>query len=645
MPSQPEAYENSASSDGNDHIREEILQENEPAEASENPATRDTIHIPSPSSMKGQSQPSEQYPQVRIEEVHSRNMNHLRDRKLDVQPCSDDNLKMPRPSNDHTLYNFVPAGEHHSDQEGIVHSNTPPANVVDMTMPTPTTHAKDSETTTTMGNRTRSAGGPPIHDSRVSKVARRGLARSSPRPPNDPSREFINSKQPSEEDLLYLLMSRARQRSSEIKKLEYLEEQNAELRHQKEISDAELQQAIITQADCANQKEMLNQNLHKFKEKYYKLKKWALEANSDCELLERKAYSFQTSITDLTNDRNELVSLLRDAQASVEKTSNQIHNIRQGVGAVKTEVKTQAEGIVSTISHLQDLLHIQSEHLRDEKHNCKKLELHIVHMQHERNRRDSKFHAEQRLLNETLKELSENFATLQAGNMEKDSEKFRMLECLAQCQSLLGKDLATKSDVDALKEDLASTTSSINILKSSVPETVQTAIGSLKDDLQHDTSAQAIKLLSAVQSDKSELIKAKEELARLEQKAEQTKAVMDLIQGAKETAQDRENELRRMNENLINALGDNKSNAQKQTTNLENTISSLLTKWQSACAQLAECAKQKAESQDEIIDLSIQLAEAEQEHACLQAGIKKADEHLGDLKREIEHQNKDEVRL
>ena len=505
------------------------------------------------------------------------------------------------------------------------------------------------------------AGTRPIHDDRVSKRAR--IRRQLP-VEDSHFRQQGNTnttRQPSEEDLLFLLMSRARQNSDTRKKLDRLEQETDSLRQQKAHTELELQQALHARDEFAQNCNVLSQHLDSFKEKYHKLKKWALEANKDCQELQEKASSFQTALSDLTKDRDQLNTQLQDVQSSSNSASHQMENVRKGV----REMKVMTEEQQDSITQLSTIKAVQDDQLRAESQRLRKLETHIAHLVMERDMQNVRLHSQQKDLNHTLQTMSSKLDNIQHGRSEDALETAHIIESLNRIRAGIENDLSKNSDIMSLKENIGHTNTSIGKLEESVSDVLSKSIATLKDDLQKEVSVHAQKLVSTLPTDKGEVAEAKVALARLEQKADKIQEVIKSLRDAKGNAEKNLPSLKDMADNLTKVVGPEREAAQKRISDLSTSVSEWRTKWQAVCSQLEKCKQdreeertenriqldnyrqerkeeedeRKAQHESEITDLLGLLCEAAKEENCLRSELSKAEDLLNEVRRQNEQQH------
>lgn len=515
-------------------------------------------------------------------------------------------------------------------------SNGPEQLYLDPSTPSPSARIRVSQPRS--GNRSGNASCHQMRISKIAKPSRRSSVGSSRQIQKLKYPDSMPRTQPSEEDLIYLLMSRVRQTAGAIKKLEHLEEQNETLRRQNELSDVELEGALAAQAEIAEYNNSLGLSLHVFKEKYYKLKKWAFEANKDCEMLHTATSELKKSLAALTKDKEVLLSRLRDLQSLSGKSTGQMDTLHARMRGLKAVV----EGTVSETCRMDGILFAQGEHLRSEKQKCRKLESHILHLEQEKNKQNIRLHGQHHQLNDTLQQILAKLQALTEGREHGGSEDDPTVVCQALCQSLLDKDLATGSDLNPLKGALGSMAELIVARTDIITQTLQTTAETIRQENRHDISAQVSTLFSAVRVENNELLEARTELARLKQEAEQHRAVLELLQNARDIAEHRESHLQTTTVKLIDALGENKGDSHQQIIHLQDQVSSLLAKWQSASSALDESKQETRSRAEEMERLETKLNQATQDGLSLRSALVKAEERLTDSKKQIEQQSKDE---
>lgn len=438
---------------------------------------------------------------------------------------------------------------------------------------------------------------------RISKAPRENLSqrRNAHLPCDGPK----ITHQPSEEDLLFLLMSRLRKTDTALKRLDYLEHENEDLRQERVQTDAKLQEAISAHRECARESSLLSRNMATFREKYYKLKKWALETNKDCEELQQKALGLERTLVDLTNDRDQLFTRLQDVKATSESASTQLENIRDGIH----DTKLMANDCIAGSNLLSGLIMEKDDELRKQEHRCRKLDIHIVHLEKERDMQNVRMHSQQQELHQALQLVFEKLRRLNDGKPEQTAKDDCISEDVRRIKSMLSVGLAKSSDFGPLKESLQATTTSLAAMMTSATENLQEAISRFKGDLQHGNSAEMANLLSAV-SDLGSLLEARAEVARLKEKELQTEKRADLFQNAKVAAEERAISIEKTAEAVVDALNRDNEALRKKTNDLATTSSELRIKWQAISSQLEKCKQEKFEVEEERDELNAELTDS-----------------------------------
>lgn len=535
---------------------------------------------------------------------------------------------------------------HHSDDipvnrvEESAH-NAPEANEMEVTTSDTSTTPEGVTRATLQQNSSRTTAQPLRHDSRISKAPRSRRTRPVQCQQSGAGVGQMSLQRPSEEDLLFLLMSRARETNRSMQKLQHLEAQNVALREQKAASDAELEQAVVAQIQNAEQLGSMNNCLQKFKEKYYKLKKWAFEANQDCETLQQQASGFQRSLSTLKKERDDIALQLTDIQSSYGSARDHLEILHLEIQGLKSETQTST----STMNKMDGILMAQGNHLKSERQRCRKLEAHIAHLEHERNKQDTRLNNQHQQFNESLEKLSEDIGALQRDKSEDTFRGTRAVEFLSRCLSLLENESVTKSDFAALKEGFGSTTDSLNNVKDAIAMELQDQLHNLRHELQSKALEEAENLFSVLRSENNNLTAAKAEIAVLERVNEHNKENLHFLNSQQKLAVDREKNV----QNTIQSLdGGHREKMLKHVSDLETIISSLTIRWQSANSQLANCEREKNECQDEIMDLRVGLSAAFQEvafwEAYAMAEVMATEEYLNAVKAQAEQQALDQVR-
>lgn len=504
--------------------------------------------------------------------------------------------------------------------------------VVDLTQsPAAINPARSNQTP----NRTMPALSATILHGRISKGPRQGPSQCRnthlPRGPRA-------MRQPSEEDLLFLLLSRVRKTDIALKRLEHLEHENEDLQLERVQTNAKLQQAISAHNECARKSSFLSDNMAKFKEKYYKLKNWAFEANRDCEELQQKASGFERTLVDLTDDRDQLFTQLQDIKASTGSASTQLENVRKGI----RETKLMANDCITSSNILNSIVIEKDDGLRKQEQRCRKLDVHIVHLEKERDMQNVRMHKQQQQLQQTLQFVFEKLQLIENGKLEQTAENDCIIEELSRIESTLNGVLDKPQDFGPLEESLQTTATSLSAMITSTTEKLLNAVTKSREDLQHHSSADLARLLSAV-TDVGSLLETEAEVARLKEKDLQTEKRVELLQNAKAAAEERVTSLKKTTDRTVDALIRENEALQKQTSDIATTSSELRIKWQAVSSQLEKCKREKLEVEQgreelnaELNDLLCLLAEATEEERSLRSTLSNSEDDSKKVIIEIE---------
>lgn len=424
-----------------------------------------------------------------------------------------------------------------------------------------------------------------------------------------PTKAFHSENIPTQEDLLYLLMSRTRETTKSMQKLELLEQQNRKLCEERIVTDTRLEEAESAHLQLSGKQAAMDQCLQNFKEKYYKLKRWALEANKDCEVLQTKSVDFQKAITELAKERNYVRKRLEDLNTVHENDVHQMDRLRILIKDVRQMAVDQA----AIASRKEALLQVNNECLRKEQARCEKLEAHIAQIERHKHRQDQRFQDERDEQNKALQKLFGELKKLTAKSAESQSESREILEGVRVCQSFVQKEPNFISELSQIKDHFEAITQLINLRSTSAIESLKGELETLCKVFESRTMAESQQSLQAVQESNVQLVKAREEIAQLLQASEQSKAIMELLRNGKEVAESREAYLKNSTEKLIEVLTNGKGNNQEHQDQLKTSNEALLTKFQAASSQAAEYKGQNDEMSRQIKLFRTQLRDLQKE--------------------------------
>ncbi|KAK5034736.1 hypothetical protein LTR13_006393 [Exophiala sideris] len=473
--------------------------------------------------------------------------------------------------------------------------------------------------TTTRRSRPSCVSSSAMHSSRISKTPKKPRARST-HVERRPTPATAEPQQPSEEDLLYILMSRNRQTRSALERLQCLEEENVTLRHGKAASDAELQQSLNYQQQVESERDMLCKSLEAFKEKYYKLKKWALEANQDCEGLANDASVLKQSLTEVSRDRDNLFKQLKDIKTVSQCGSEKMDSLRSKIRDARAAIQDQS----ATISHLSGQFLQQEERLIDEKHRCRRLETHLLHVEQERNKQILSNTGKADMLDATMLGLSGKLQTLMNDREARISENVNAFNAFMEmCQMVHEKDLATNADIKEV-------TQSVDTLKllmqghlDSVTETFEVSMADLIDELQQQRPVGAEEIQS--QEDSSAVKRF------LEDRVTQLKQLINIPHTGENETNDGQGKPLFATNAIREVLEVHKNIYRQQISSLQNEMNNLSTKFEAAQSENSQLSTMHRVAEDRIVELETERQAALSKADSLSAKYEEVSAQKGDL--------------
>lgn len=414
---------------------------------------------------------------------------------------------------------------------------------------------------------------------------------------------------PTEEDLLYLLMSRTRDTAKSLRKLEALERQNYQLREEKLVSEAKLEEAEGNHRELLIKQDMMDRRLEAFKEKYYKLKTWALEANKDCELLQNKSIDLRNAVSELSKERDDLRTSL---QSLTEGHSTHVYHMDTMHGLIR-DVKQSAADQSAIVNRQNGLLQANKENLRKEQARCDRLEAHIAQIERHKTRQDQRFHDQRNDQNKFLQEVYNELKKMAAQQTGSRSDSKEILDSVRACQSLVQDQPTFISELSQIKDHFEGITQLINLRSKSALEILKGEIDNLRKAIELQSTADSQQHLQAVQECNIQLIKAKEQVAQLLQANEQSMTITNLLRDGKEAAESREADLKASTERLIETITEDRGSKKEHLDQLRSVNEALLAKFQAASSEAAEYKGQIDEKARQIKLLVVQLEDLQKE--------------------------------
>jgi hypothetical protein len=463
----------------------------------------------------------------------------------------------------------------------------------------------------------------PVHNFRVQKHTN---LRASPATQQTRSipRQQQSTGRPSEEDLLFLLMARARQNAQARQHANVLEKQNKSLQKRNAQITTELEKACNARDVCFQNNYALQKNLEVFKEKYYKLKNWAIETNEDCEVLSEKASGLRHALADLMRDRDRLTGELRDMKTSSVSVADQLSVVRKCV----SDVKILAEDRVAAVTKMGAIVEAQKSSLLYELHRNQKFEAHIKGLEHIRKLHADKAASQQHEVHKTLQTLSQQLDQLHTGQQGKSTSAACISETLARIQTAVENDLTKKSDLIALTDAHASTQSAIYDAKAGISAKIHDATVSIREDLEKGVATQAQELLFKLQSENNQLVEARLEVSRLREKASATDQLAEFTQAQRDLTNQMCESTRNIFGDLLAKMNKDDEACQKQLQEFSNKLSELIAQ----SSQLHEYKSERDEARTQAEALSVRLDDSHYDLGVLQSTFGQAEAIIAELR-------------
>ncbi|KIV91953.1 hypothetical protein PV10_06439 [Exophiala mesophila] len=329
-----------------------------------------------------------------------------------------------------------------------------------------------------------------VCDSRVSKRSRQQRFPKT-QPSHTNTGAFACAPPPSEEDLLYLLMARARENHQKNTTFLELQESYAVLHAENKELQTELHQASQAYIASDEKQKTISEHLECFKQKYYKLKKWAIEANADCLALQTQSNHLNRSIAEISQDKDTLKTDIKQLQHSQEHASCQMTGLRSSI----VDIKTLAQESLEQSWKNEGLIMAKTEQLRREQARSEKLEGYISQMERHKRSYDNRYQQDNQRVSGHLKMISEAVTMLKDSCHSSKTEHVKLMNSLARCEASLTQELASKSDLSHLQDQL------VDLIKSveDSPLILSAALHSRFDSLEQSLDATSSRLTSAQQ--------------------------------------------------------------------------------------------------------------------------------------------------
>jgi hypothetical protein len=476
------------------------------------------------------------------------------------------------------------------------------------------------------------------HSARGSQIVKASKRASGRRPAQngDSTRHTSvrDPQAPSEEDLLFFLMSRARENKDVRQRMAFLEQENRHLRKIQNASQIELQQAKCGETESIRRSNRLRQHLEDFKKKYYKLKQWALETNKDCEELQEKAARFRESVSAATEDKAELVAQVEAAKSATAEAVAQMVQIRGKIQGLKDEHRTQH------VEQLQQLAAQNENKAAELDQLCGKLDAHISHSETTSVQSETLAKGQEEV-KQALQDMTEKLGALRDCSKETRLDRMHVSDSLGRIQKILENDLSTTSDIQSLERRMDATNTSVDKLGISISSALSEAITNFKQGTQNDVASYAQQLLYAAQAQNGQLIGVGEILSQLQTKADEGEKTLKALQELMEPTQEISPSLAQIKISLQEAFEAQKNLTEREIKDIIAQLSDAKSRSTIAEADLQQVRRQLEEKQDEL-NKSVRECRTEREERTQKlAGLQTENDalrvHLGEASQERDH--------
>ena len=393
----------------------------------------------------------------------------------------------------------------------------------------------------------------------------------------------LESTLPSEEDLLYVLMHRCRERGEatqrSMTKIKTLEHRNFKLHKKAQEIYQERDNAIAAQTEASEKYSSLKASLEGFKSKYSKLKNFARTTHKDLLLLRQAADMQRASFQDLKQLGDHVRSSLRDAGSSVRIVQTSLDKQKQGLATIRSE----ADRIVSESTQAAANLSAGSGRITELMKEKNRLEEHVVSLENAQQRatqaaRDSNRDVSTALVKVTQRLDGIEFAALQHPQPSNAAE-----QCLVLLQTLhQGKEPAAREFQELAK--------SVAALQDTVLEGVQ-SIG--RDYRSLQTMKRGQDLGMVVEQLKRYVEGLQFSVLQVQQSNEERVALEARLEGAQEMIKELQKSVARVDSYAATfQMGmetiSNTSNAHRERqTQLQSQIDQYQIRYTSRCSELA----------------------------------------------------------
>ena len=459
---------------------------------------------------------------------------------------------------------------------------------------------------------------------RVDKALPKGRHRPTP-VARGPSRKPMPSKRgPSEEDLLLLLMHRSKQRLVNDGQLaarqKDLQRQNVQLQQENNTKQAQLDHETVLRTQAKDE-------LEHFKEKYQKLKRWAVELNQGYGDLGKQGEKLKNSLTELKAEGSALKATVNAAQTLSTQASSTLTGMTPRLNSIRKSVEEHTQALEQI-----KIQRNEDNALLEERARNQRFEVHITKLETRQQRYDRNAKEQQEKLAEALQQLAQKLDNVQ-GYIEADPKPlFDVGECLAILQTLDSKNGVSSEDFSRLEVAIEAVSQKLVACETAIGNAPQADLRQMDSVLYHGLLEQIKGMVDGLRPDHEKFHQAQQEQARLEERVEGRNAMLRELASGKASAEAREQGLSKQLEQLVSQLSNMQNDTPGHlaaTAKLQDGFSAALTKWNATRNELAAKQEKLQELQQEIIRLEDYVgdlnAQLEENHAQVQSAKEAVD--------------------
>ena len=431
-----------------------------------------------------------------------------------------------------------------------------------------------------------------------------GVAKRSKRSSTRPVRPYPpmitpESAVPSEEDLLFVLMNRCRERGEaaekSMTKIRTLEHRNFELHRQTEELCRE-RDAVLTAHTEANEKSStLQTRLEDFKSKYYKLKDFARSTHQDLVSLRQTADVQKASFQELRQLGDEVQISLRDAGSGMQIVRSSLERQRQDIAIVRSE----ADGVISESLHASAELTATSNRVRELMKEKGRLEGHIVNLGNAQQRATLAARASNQAVSTALAGVNRRLDGIQSATSSPPLAQEAIDQCLSLLQTLEQKEVKAAADFEKLAKSVRALKVKVKRGVESIGEGFQSLQAAKGPDEIDEVLNQLEKYTTAIQVSAD----SREYRVRMEERLKSAQALIDQLRKSLASA---ESQITTVSRGMERAVDSSKAERDR-STQLQNQGDQYQVRWNAMRSELATAKKEFAEKKKEISEETSKL--------------------------------------